>query len=354
MKVYYPKNLCNQKNRSHLFPLLKPFIKNNSFSDEQRVNMYHISDATISFENKLSDAEIIILPMSWNYYLENKQKQKAVNFVKLAIEQNKKVWSFTNGDFGVEIPIIKNVLIFRASGEKSKLTSNHIGLPSLIEDPLKKQFDKTEIFVNEYKSKPSIGFCGQSNGSIINAGMEISRTILRNLKYYWNLSNEVPQKVQSTSSIRAKALNLIKKSILLESTIIERKKYRAGAKTVDEKTATTKDFYNNIKNTDYTICIRGAGNFSVRLYETLAMGRIPILINTDCLLPLNDVIDWKKNVVWVEKNEINNLEEKVLKFHNVMTPREFENLQQANRTLWEESLTLGGFFKTFIKVKQQQ
>ena len=54
-----------------------------------------------------------------------------------------------------------------------------------------------------------------------------------------------------------------------------------------------KEYYQNIDNTDYTLCIRGTGNFSVQFYQTLALGRIPIFINTDCILPFEKEINWK-------------------------------------------------------------
>ena len=41
----------------------------------------------------------------------------------------------------------------------------------------------------------------------------------------------------------------------------------------------------------FTFCYRGAGNFSYRFYETLMMGRIPILVNTDCVFPFEDKVD---------------------------------------------------------------
>ena len=30
----------------------------------------------------------------------------------------------------------------------------------------------------------------------------------------------------------------------------------------------------------YILCVRGAGNYSARFYEALALGRIPVLVNT--------------------------------------------------------------------------
>ena len=91
-----------------------------------------------------------------------------------------------------------------------------------------------------------------------------------------------------------------------------------------------KEFYRNIENTDYTLCVRGGGNFSARLYETLALGRIPIFINTDCTLPFNNEIDWKKHLVWVEYDEINDIETTIHQFHHSLTVQSFQQLEKEN------------------------
>ena len=41
----------------------------------------------------------------------------------------------------------------------------------------------------------------------------------------------------------------------------------------------------------FTLCYRGRGNFSVRFYETLMRGRIPIQINSSSIFPYEDEID---------------------------------------------------------------
>lgn len=348
IKVFYHKDLYDAGSRMHLFPLLKPFLKKEGFSDVERKEMYHISNNDVIIVDEITSADWIVLPMSWNYYSENKKTDKAIQFVNEALQFKKTVLSFTNGDFGVNIPKIKNLIVYRLSGERSKLPTNHIGMPSFIDDPLVKHFPTQNIFLNKYSLIPKIGFCGQTNASFFNALKEINRTLFRNLKYYISLSENQPQKIQSTSKLRNRVLEIIKKSDKMAANFIERKNYRAGATTLQQRQKSTTEFYDNIKNTDYIICVRGAGNFSVRLYETLAMGRIPVFINTDCILPLANKIDWKKHLVWVEDHELDQLEEKIIKFHNQYTPKEFKKLQDTNRKLWEEKLTLGGFFKTVL------
>jgi hypothetical protein len=45
-------------------------------------------------------------------------------------------------------------------------------------------------------------------------------------------------------------------------------------------------FKNNMLANQYQLCARGNGNYAQRLFETLAYGRIPVFIDTDCKWPL--------------------------------------------------------------------
>lgn len=333
--------------RQHMFPLLKPFYKEETLDEEQLNKIYQISINEFSFVKNIGDAKIAILPMSWDYYIKNKKKNEAIQLINSIKEYNLKIWSFTTGDFGVKTPSLNNLIVFRTSGERTKFKSNHKGYPALIQDPLRVIYNTNTLKTREYSVIPKIGFCGQTNESLLNSFKEIARVCIRNVKYYLGLSFDLPQKIQSTSYLRSSVLKIIKKSERLQANFIERKKYRAGALTNEKRKKTTLEFYNNMVESDYMVTIRGGGNFSIRFYEALAMGRIPVFINTDCILPLEDKIDWKKHVVWIEESEINSIEEKIVQFHTKLTPDTFKDLQQSNRKLWEDKLTLGGFFKTF-------
>ena len=75
----------------------------------------------------------------------------------------------------------------------------------------------------------------------------------------------------------------------LTTNYILRSKYRAGvSREKDPFHPSRLEFVNNILGSDYTVCMRGGGNFSVRFYETLSLGRIPVFIDTDCLLPWHE------------------------------------------------------------------
>jgi hypothetical protein len=91
-------------------------------------------------------------------------------------------------------------------------------------------------------------------------------------------------------------------------------------------------------NTDYMLCIRGAGNFSIRFYEALSAGRIPLLINTRCALPFDDRIDWRRHCVIVEERDLSRAATILADFHASLSFEQFRKLQAENRRLWEEWL----------------
>ncbi|KJJ38192.1 exostosin domain-containing protein [Aequorivita vladivostokensis] len=348
MKLYYPKSHYSKAHRGLLFPLLKPFLKAEGYADAERIVTYGVSEMDFEFTDLLQEADLVILTMAWNYYVKTKQESLAITFVNECGALNKKVIAFNAGDFGVQIPYYGNLIVLRPSGYKSKFTNNEYALPAFIADPLKKYFETDKIFERPYQTKAIVGFCGQANPSAFNAAKEVFKTSLRNLKSFIGKSKDEAQQLLSTSFLRASVLQTLQNSKDIQTNFILRKKYRAGITEHKDIHSTTLEFYNNLKDSDYVVCVRGAGNFSVRFYETLAMGRIPVFINTDCALPLDKIIDWKKHVVWIEYQERKQVVEKVKKFHKTLTDEEFRALQISNRTIWMEKLSMNGFFNHFF------
>jgi hypothetical protein len=53
-------------------------------------------------------------------------------------------------------------------------------------------------------------------------------------------------------------------------------------------------FNDSMKTSEFVFCPRGNGNFSIRFYETLRSGRIPVLLETDNEMPFNRYINWNE------------------------------------------------------------
>lgn len=332
-------------NRGELFPLIKPFEKGEGFSDNERIKIYGVSEEEWCKVEANEEADIFILPMSWNYYSKEELISSVLKKLQGYLSYKKPIWTFTSGDFGVAIPNLEGVTVFRSNGNRSQLSNWHKGMPVFIQDPLKRHFGIDKPSFRQYHAKPIIGFCGQANEGFFNSLKDILRTLFRNLTYYIGIRKELPQPLFSTTRLRALLLSYCEMGSGLKTNFVKRKKYRAGAQSKEDRERTTQEFYENIRDSDYTLCVRGGGNFSVRLYETLAMGRIPVFVDTDCLLPLQDSIDWKQHVVWVPFKKRKQIAEAIVKFHHALNDDTFRALQQKNRILWLEKLQMDGFFK---------
>ncbi|HLL21227.1 MAG TPA: exostosin family protein, partial [Kofleriaceae bacterium] len=137
----------------------------------------------------------------------------------------------------------------------------------------------------------------------------------------------------------------------VETNYVLRTKYRAGIQSAETRhdlaERSRREFVENILGTDYTLCVRGGGNFSVRFYEALAFGRIPVLIDTDCALPYHDLVDWPRYLPWVDARDVDDAPRLVADFHARLSNEAFRALQLACRQLWVDRLSPDGFYAHF-------
>jgi hypothetical protein len=225
------------------------------------------------------------------------------------------------------------------------LSNKNSGFPVSLSDHFQRIFNQENIIPTQKKEIPIVGFCGHSDSSSIKRLKEITKYILENCRrFFKNPLNSVYEPLFASAYKRAKLLQYLEQSKLIQTNFIYRKSYRGGIQTIENREKTTLEYYNNIKNSDYILCVRGAGNFSVRFYETLMMGKIPVFINTDCLLPFENHINWKNHVVWIDWKDRKNIAEKVSNFHNNISEEDFVCLQLSNRKIWKESLSINAMF----------
>lgn len=345
MRIYYPQEHYDPQQRGALFPLLKAFIKAAGFTDTQRMALYQLHSKDCTFVKTMEEAELVILTMSWNYYQKHQCMPQALKLLQAAQELNLPFWSWNAGDFGVKVPVYPHLTVFRMSGYASQQRLGHRGMPVFISDRFKENYGSEQADYLDYSPLPQVGFCGQAISSQRNAYKEVIKIGLRNTLSRLGLKADEPQALLPASYLRAQLLRALQLHTGVNCDFILREQYRAGAKTAAEKEESTRAFYRNIRDNAYVLCVRGAGNFSVRFYECLMMGRIPLYVHTDGYLPLNDSIDWKKHLVWVDYAERAQLAEKLIAFHQALRPEEFVALQKSNRQLWESQLRMGGFFK---------
>jgi glycosyltransferase involved in cell wall biosynthesis len=101
----------------------------------------------------------------------------------------------------------------------------------------------------------------------------------------------------------------------------------------------------NLVASDYALVVRGDANSSVRFYEALSLGRIPLFLDTACVLPLEAAINYRDFCVFVDWRDIDRIGEKLLEFHRSLAPERFEDMQRKARTAYEEYLRIDAFSK---------
>jgi hypothetical protein len=104
------------------------------------------------------------------------------------------------------------------------------------------------------------------------------------------------------------------------------------------------EFLANLDGTDYAVCVRGLANCSIRLYEALSLGRIPLFVNTQCVLPYDWLVDWRQACVWVEEAELPGIGRILRDRHARVSPGEFAAQQFRARELFERWIRPEGFF----------
>ena len=340
IKIFTEISHYDSSKRGFLNDILRPFLPT------ERLEEFGIDNRMIKLVHNIEESDLCLLPLAWNYYLNTNTIFLANKLIKKSQKYGKKILIGVNGDSFIQIPNSKHIIGMYASIYKTLNKSNYIPLPVIIRDPLQ-YINKDKIDIRKLNKIPSIGFCGQIDSNSMVSLLKLFKRVWQNILFYSQLSNRYTGPIIPPTLLRRRVLDIIEeKSDKIYSVFIRRNKYQGGISKKDYSfDGIRTEFYQNINSTDYTICIRGTGNFSARFYETLGLGRIPIFINTDCILPFNDVIDWKKHVVWIEYNEISNIETIILEFHKSLTEETFNKLQISNRRLWERYFSFSGFIK---------
>jgi hypothetical protein len=260
----------------------------NNVSSITKAAFQSILNVNEEFCSSIMECDYVLLPPT---SIHENFIQKYKLQIKNAIKNNKKIIFFIHlpGDSDISINIPHKIgIAFRATGLLSEATDNIFGLPMV----------NLDVFSKNYAPKKlSISFCGCFNSDILEYQTRI--TVAN------KLLKEIPKKCDFI--INNSWGNL------------------------DDPLK----FFKNIKNNLYGLCVRGGANCSFRLGEVLMMGRIPILIDTDCILPFPDLIPYDTNFIRIPIEKIDDMVNIIENYHESHTEEELIQIQKENRAIWE-------------------
>ncbi|PZV79137.1 hypothetical protein CLV31_11597 [Algoriphagus aquaeductus] len=323
LKVYFPQ-LSNQK--SILFEIAE------RASDDSLV-LSELGEENFLQVDDPKDADWILIPV----FLTDLVSDEGRNFIRkwhdLALKFRKPFGLFSNSDLVID-PKVEHYFLFTPGSYASE--ANMIELPAFLsQDPLKLYFQGL-ICPIQKSVKPTLGFCGQATSNGLKTLKDYFQIQGLRLNKKWGKSNLLKVPFFLPAFERYKLLSYLEESDLIDTDFIYRTKYRAGAQTALEKTKVEKEFYQNIRNNLFTVCLRGMGNYSVRFFQTLAMGRIPILIDTDSKIPFRRFIKESEFYISIPYEKRNSIDEAISQFFRDKTSDELEDWQRRCRKVWED------------------
>ena len=339
MKIYFKTNkILHSIPRKFYADWIKPLFP------DLRHDIYGIRKKDLILSLNPNNADILVLPLTWNYYFQYGKTNEANEILEYYEMFNKPIITWVSGDYTHRVKD-GGFILLQQNLYESKRKNNEYAYPAIIRDP----FDYLKFYGVNIASginKTSISFCGTSNWTFLDKIESILKEIFFRIKNgafkrYLDLSFPV-----SGMNLRCNLLKLLDQNTNLDTHIIIRKR-RDNSLISKEKYKF--EYWNNILLAPFTICIRGNGNFSVRFYETLASGRIPILIDTDCVLPLNNEINWHNHCIIIKNTEPKKIVDSVSLSINDMNDNDIINMQKANRKLWLDKLSYSGFYYSFTK-----
>lgn len=308
----------------------------------------------------LEAADLVILPAYWHLIQSDETAlARARELISLAQAAGKPVATFATGDW-VGPPIADNVIVFFTSSFRERLQPNEFAMPEWSVDFAAKD-DNDQLIVRPKQDIPTVGFCGYAPPLGLPPGIRKLKATARMVGDRFGLTAKLLS-YRSGHSIRVRALETLRKSRLVNTNFILRDQFAFTSKAMQGVPENRKahaqqlrhEFCQNMLDSDYVLCASGYENYSIRFYETLSCGRIPIFIDTDCVLPYESQIDWQRYCVWVKENELSQIDQKVADFHNCLSPDEFADVQLKCRELWEQWISPEGFFSNLHQCLESQ
>jgi hypothetical protein len=311
-----------------LWPLLATKESDVHSPDYGRFSNYLQQGQTIvSPAASAAECDVVVFPAE--YAPEENIKSAVLQLGEEAKAHNKPFIIFYNSDFSDEI-VAPGAEIFRTTLKRSTRRKNEHGYPGWSIDFLK---FRNNTFTPLPKAKlPRISYCGYIDYSTFSQG----------LAYKWN-SRKRDEMYRVGPELRGNAVRALRKNPRIETDFIIRGGFWAAGETDKIKART--EYAMNMLQSPYALVARGAGNFSYRLYEVLSCGRIPVFLDTDCVLPFDEFMDWKKHMCWINEPAHADISEKLLAFHDSLTEEEFVQLQISNRKLYEDWIRPEAFFR---------
>src|SRR4028118_739320 len=319
-------------------PILKAWRNNYSptFNQAIQENFQIVSDR---------DADAFLLPSNVSFYSPKRLKEigKIVSDLKLpsfgfdiSNERPKPKWL----DYIIRFSWYRQLQ--ESGGIISPAYLNSDGFDILVETNIRNWQPTPKETI------PRVSFCGREGGSLGLAAWKIlPRNLTRWMATDFFCATTKGIRMTCCYPLRVDAMQILEKDPRIKTDFIPRGS--VGVQPGVEGNQ-RQEFLDNLLRNPYALCVRGTDNYSWRFYEALSLGKIPVLIDTGCLLPMEDEIDWDNFILKVPATQLPELPDRLLAWHSSFSERAFGELQRDLRSISERMKPVNFYVEMFRKI----
>ena len=268
------------------------------------------------------DADIILVPHDARYFSKNNQYMKYLR----SLSESKHLLISDRGDFPAKIKL-KNATFLRVGIEPGEKVFNSVVMPYNISS-------LSYLPFRDYQIDPKLSFIG------LVPKFSVGRTTKSFIRA------PLHPCLTNASFVRRSAIRQIQKSSLSQK-IVVRDSYGGIANLVSSSEDKREEFLKGISESDFILCPRGDSNGSVRFYETLSAGRIPILPDTQIKLPHIKHINVEEVMVKFSLFDPK-VENVVLDFWKNLNSEKYQKIQEDLRMIYNNYYKFDVFLKNLL------
>jgi hypothetical protein len=284
------------------------------------------------------DADFLIVPQSMKA-IGPEEVRYLDEACATAREHGKRAILFLSGDYAHRVHAERpELIVFKGAEYGSGRKGNEVVFAPFVED----LGQSVAAPLRAKGEKPVISFCGY-------AGLSGWRA---KLKYHAeNLFRTLAGDETHKRGIyfRKKAMRGLTGDGRVETRFIVRDSFSGNLSTASSDAATLrKEYVDSIVGSDFVLCPKGDANYSSRFYETLSLGRIPVLIDTDMVLPLAGSLDYDSFIVRVPHQDAARAGDYVLARWNALSGEEWNAMQARAKAAFRDRLRYDSYFNTAL------
>src|SRR3989344_1823904 len=312
-------------------PLLFPFWGNpndeSSLFAKEMFDSYSFDTSVYTITDDIAKADLVLPPYRHNWFLRH-DKQLWEECVRTA--QKAGLPLLIDGVGDIEYPVATaNCYILRIGGYRFLKEKGSIQIPVAADDLLERCCAGVLSVRKKREGKPIISFAGWAKQTPI----QWLRTAVKELPIRARGIFDSRYRAMKKGVLwRAQAIDILKCSPLVELNLKQRRSFSGSAKTAEtDMRLLRQEFVDTILHSDYALDVRGDPNTSMRLFEILSLGRIPVIVDTERRFPFSDVVNYRDFCLLVDFRDIKNLPERIAEFHKKISPEKFAEMQHKAR-----------------------